>query len=653
MRTIVQRLSLGFALIALSSAVLLISDWGQRKGGAARVRRVAIVQHASQPVLDDGVRGILDALAAEGFVDGRNIALQRFNAENDLPTANTIARQVTTGEYDMVITSSTLSMQTVANANKAGLPMHVFGIVADPFSAGVGISRENPLNHPRHLVGLGSMIPVGRAFQIARAMFPGLKSVGLPWNSAESNSEAFTRAARQVTKEMGIDLMEANVESSSAVLEAANSLVARGAQALWVSGDVTVLVALESVVAAARKGHIPVFTITPPGVQRGSLFDCGVNFYEVGEQTGELAASILKGADPSNIPVRNLIPEKVAVNLTALAGLKDNWRFPPDVIERAHMVLDEKGLRDKTTTRLRKPPPGRTFKIGLVYFAPEPGADLCMKGIFDGLRELGFEEGKNLEVKRSHAQGEIANIPSLLQNYDNQDLDLILTMTTPCLTSACNMVRKKPVVFTYVYDPIAAGAGKTRAQHVAHVTGVGSFPPVSDTVDVIAQLVPGVKSVGTLYNSSEANSRKVVSVARELFTKRGIKLEEVTVTGTSDVAQAAQVLVSRKIQALWITGDNTALQAFDAITKVSLDRRIPLISNDPEFMDRGAVACVGLGWYPPGKAAAELAARVLLGEKLQTLPFAEVAIKRLTLNQAVASKLDVKFPANLVKEAAR
>jgi ABC-type uncharacterized transport system substrate-binding protein len=654
MRAILKRLSLGFALIVLGSAVLLMSDWGQRKGGAAaRIRRIAVVQHASQSVLDDGVRGILDALAGAGFVDGKNIAIQLFNAQNDLPTANTIARQVTTGEYDMVITASTLSMQTVANANKAGRTLHVFGIVADPFSAGIGLSRERPLDHPRYLAGIGSMVPVNKAFEMARAMFPGLKKVGLAWNSAESNSEAFTRVGRRVTKEMGIELMEANVESSSAVLEAVNSLVARGAQAIWVSGDVTVLVALQSVAAAARKAHIPVFTLTPPGVQQGSLFDSGVNFYEVGEQTGELAASILRGADPSKIPVRNLIPEKLAVNPTALAGLKDDWHFPQDLIGRADMVLDDNGLRDKTITKLPKPPPGRKFKLGLVYFAPEPGAELCMKGLFDGLRDLGFAEGMNLEVKRSHAQGEIANIPSLLQNYDNQDVDLIVTMTTPCLTSACSMVRRKPVVFTYVYDPIAAGAGRTRTEHLAHVTGVGSFPPVADTIDVIAQLVPQVKSVGTLYNSSEANSRRVVSVAREQFRKRGIRLEEVTVTGTSEVAQAAQVLAGRNIQAMWITGDNTALQAFDAIVKVSLDRRIPLINNDPEFLDRGALACVGLGWYPAGQAAAKLAARVLLGQKPQNIPIEEVAVKKLALNRAVAGKLGVTFPPNLLKEAER
>src|SRR5262249_43701476 len=297
-----------------------------------------------------------------------------------------------------------------------------------------------------------------------------------------------------------------------------------------------------------------------------------------------------------------------------------------------------KGLHDKSATTLRKPPPGRIFKLGLVYFAPEAGADVCIKGIFDGLADLGFEEGRNLEVQRSHAQGEIANIPSVLQNYDNQDLDLIMTMTTPCLTSACNTVRKKPVVFTYVYDPIAAGAGKSRTDHVAHVTGVGSFPPVADTIAVIEQLVPAAKSVGTIYNSSEANSRKVISVARELFTKRGIKLEEVTVTGTSDVAQAAQVLAGRNIQALWITGDNTALQAFDAIAKVSIDRRLPLINNDPEFVDRGVLACVGLGWYPPGQAAAKLAALGLRGQNPHNLPIEAVAVRQLVVNLYVAQQ---------------
>jgi ABC-type uncharacterized transport system substrate-binding protein len=291
--------------------------------------------------------------------------------------------------------------------------------------------------------------------------------------------------------------------------------------------------------------------------------------------------------------------------------------------------------------------------IGLVYFAPEEGADLCMKGLFDGLKDEGFEEGKNLEVRRSHAQAEISNIPMLIQNYDGSDVDVIVTMTTPVLTAASAGARTKPVVFTYVYDPIAAGAGKSRTDHLPHVTGVGSFPPVEDTVDTIQKLLPGVKSVGTLYNSSEANSVKVVSVARDIFKQRGIELQEIAVTGTGEVFQAAQVLTQRNVQALWVTGDNTALQSFDGIVKAARDAKLPLVINDPEFVQRGALIAVGIGWYETGRGASKVLARVLRGESPRDIPFEEVAVKKLVLNKEVAAGLGIAFPAEILQAAAQ
>src|SRR5499433_1941604 len=191
--------------------------------------------------------------------------------------------------------------------------------------------------------------------------------------------------------------------------------------------------------------------------------------------------------------------------------------------------------------------PVMKYKVGLAYFAPEEGADLCMKGLFDGLKEQGIKEGVNLEVRRAHAQAEIANIPLLIQNYDSSDVDVIVAMTTPVLTAAAAVARSKPVVFTYVYDPIAAGAGKSPTDHLPYVTGVYSFPPVQDTVDMIQRLVPEIRSVGTLYNSSEANSVKVVSVARGIFERRHIRLQEIAITGTGEIFQAAQVLTQRGV----------------------------------------------------------------------------------------------------------
>ena len=289
-------------------------------------------------------------------------------------------------------------------------------------------------------------------------------------------------------------------------------------------------------------------------------------------------------------------------------------------------------------------------RIGLLYFAPEAGAELCMKGLYDGLAQEGFKRDVNLEVISSHAQGEISNIPMLVQNFMTQGVDLIITLTTPCLTAACTVARNTHIAFTYCYDPVAAGAGKSFSDHLPNVTGVGSFPPVEATIDLIQKLVPGVKAVGTVYSNSEANSVKVISVARDIFRKRGISLQEVTATNTNEVFQAAQVACHRNVQAMWVTGDNTALQSFDAIVKTTTDAKLPLFINDPEF-SRGALACVGLGWYPAGKAGGVLAARLLRGEDPATIPFQEVVEKKLVLNQETATRLGIVFPSDVVASA--
>ena len=150
-------------------------------------------------------------------------------------------------------------------------------------------------------------------------MFPRLKRVGVAWNPAEANSRAFVENAREVCRDRGIELLEANVENSNSVLEAEDSLVSRGAQALWIGGDVTVSVAADSVILVGRRAHIPVFSITPGKPDRGTLFDYGADFYQIGKKMGELASRILHGADPTQIPVTNEVPIHLSKNIQRLA----------------------------------------------------------------------------------------------------------------------------------------------------------------------------------------------------------------------------------------------------------------------------------------------------------------------------------------------
>ncbi len=293
------------------------------------------------------------------------------------------------------------------------------------------------------------------------------------------------------------------------------------------------------------------------------------------------------------------------------------------------------------------PAANRSFKAVIVSMAPGVSSDLCADGMLEGLKQSGIAAGKNLEVIRSDAQGEIINIPAILQNYDNSDVDLIMTISTPCLSGACNKIKHKPVVFTCVSDPIAAGAGSSRAEHLPFLTGVGSFPQVAHHLDMMQKLVPGLRAVGTMYNPAEANSVKEISVAREVYKNRGIRLEEVSIAGSSEVLQAVQILAGRNIQVVWVPGDNTCIEGYEGAVKGARDARLPLFTDICSTLSRGGLACLGFSPHDAGVAAGKLAGRILRGANPRDLPLEEVMVEEKFISRSNADQLSISIPSEL------
>jgi putative ABC transport system substrate-binding protein len=334
---VLRRLWLGLTLILATSAFLLISD-ARNRNGVSTIPKVAVFQFNSVKLLDDGVRGLIDRLKENGYEPGRNIVIDKYNAENDMATANSIARQITSGEYGYVVTVSTNCLQAVAGANQAGRAKHIFGVVADPLIAKVGISATDPLDHPKHLVGIGSLMPAGEILEAARQFNPRIRRFGLPWNPSQSNSQRFTEMAREEAKKMNVELLEAAVDNTAAVGETVSSLISRGAEAILVLGDLTVALGIDAVVAEARKGRIPVLSVMPDAVPHGALYAAGPDYYNIGRQMGDLATRVIKGEDTAKIPIIYELPKGYAVNLKSLAGLKEEWRIPPEVIAKSKVV---------------------------------------------------------------------------------------------------------------------------------------------------------------------------------------------------------------------------------------------------------------------------------------------------------------------------
>jgi ABC-type uncharacterized transport system substrate-binding protein len=294
-------------------------------------------------------------------------------------------------------------------------------------------------------------------------------------------------------------------------------------------------------------------------------------------------------------------------------------------------------------------PGARKFKAAIVYYAQSVSNDECVNGLIDGLKASGLEEGKNLEIVRADAQAEMINIPAILQNYDSSDVDLIMTISTPCLAGACSNVKHKKVVFTCVSDPIAAGAGRSRTDHLPFLTGVGSFPPVSHMLEFMQKLVPGLRAVGTMYNPAEANSVKEQAVAREVFQKRGIRLEQIAVSGSNEVLQAVQILAGRDIQVVWLPADNTGIQGYEGAVKGAKDARLPLITDICSALPRGGLACLGVGMQFSSLVAGKIAGQVLLGKNPKDMPIEEVAVEEVSISRSNAAELGITIHPELAQ----
>jgi putative ABC transport system substrate-binding protein len=148
-------------------------------------------------------------------------------------------------------------------------------------------------------------------------------------------------------------------------------------------------------------------------------------------------------------------------------------------------------------------------------------------------------------------------------------------------------------------------------------------------------------------NPAEANSAKELSVAREVFRSRGIRREEVAISGSNEVLQSVQILAGRDIQAVWVPGDNTDIEGYEGAVKGAQDARLPLITDECSSLSRGGLPCHGISLYSAGVASGKLAGRVLQGANPKGLPLEEVAVEEMAISRGSAAQLGLTIPPSI------
>ncbi|MGC8767974.1 ABC transporter substrate-binding protein [Calditerrivibrio sp.] len=293
---------------------------------------------------------------------------------------------------------------------------------------------------------------------------------------------------------------------------------------------------------------------------------------------------------------------------------------------------------------------GKVVQIGITQIVEHPALDACRKGIIDKLKELGYEEGKNVKYDIQIAQGNIATANQIAKKFVGDKKDLIVAIATPSAQAVANLTKNIPIVISAITDPVGAKLVKSLEKPSGNITGTTDMSPVKEQIALFDKLNISVKRIGVIYNSGEANSRTLVNILKAVAKQRGIMVVEATVTNSSGVLMAAKSLVG-KVDGIYIPTDNTVVSALESVLQVSFDNKIPVITGDTDSVVRGALASLGMDYYKLGLQTGVIVSRILKGEKPANIPVETLKDLDLFINESTAQKLGIKIDPELLKSA--
>ncbi|MCF2711238.1 ABC transporter substrate-binding protein [Schaalia hyovaginalis] len=295
---------------ACSASVSDSAASGAPSGGAGF--SIGITQITTHPSLDAAREGFKKAFEDAGL----EVKFDEQNAQGDQATATSIASKFAGADLDLVLAIATPSAQAAAQAI-TGTPI-LFTAVTDPVSAQLVDSLDKPGSN---VTGTTDMNPVADQISLVKQFAPGAKSVGIIYSSGEVNSEVQVELAKEAADKEGLEVVETTVTNSSEVQQAAQDLASK-VDAIYVPTDNTVVSAFASVVQSAEDAKIPLIAGEGDSVANGGLATYGIDYFELGRQTGEMAIKILtEKADPATMPVQSQSEYALTVNTTTLKAI--------------------------------------------------------------------------------------------------------------------------------------------------------------------------------------------------------------------------------------------------------------------------------------------------------------------------------------------
>ncbi|MCY3065644.1 ABC transporter substrate-binding protein [Aerococcus mictus] len=275
---------------------------------------VGIIQYMEHDSLQRAKEGFQDSLKEAGYEEGKNLAIEFHNSQGDQSNLQSITQQLK-GKKDLVLSIATPAAQAMLNTDKE--TPQLFTAVTDPVGAKLVESMEKP---GKNMTGTSDMAPVGDVVDLLLKADPSIKTIGILYNSSEVNSEVQYEQAKEYIESKGLKVESMTVTSTNEVQQA-TKILAEKVDGIYLPTDNTIANTIQTIGKVLMETKTPSVAAFDAAIE-GSLCAYGVDYYKLGQQTGNMAVDILKGdKKPEETPVEISKELVVKVNDEMAAAL--------------------------------------------------------------------------------------------------------------------------------------------------------------------------------------------------------------------------------------------------------------------------------------------------------------------------------------------
>jgi putative ABC transport system substrate-binding protein len=276
-------------------------------------------------------------------------------------------------------------------------------------------------------------------------------------------------------------------------------------------------------------------------------------------------------------------------------------------------------------------------------------------GLRVGLKQLGFEEGKQITFAIRDWKGDAKAAEAEAKNFEQEKVSLIYTTSTNSTIAARRATAEIPIVFCAGTDPVVLGLVDSFAKPGGRLTGI--YQPATDLtakrLEILKEIVPKLRRVVTFYDPRRPTGVESSKFAREAGQRMGVQLVERHITSVEELQAAVRALKAGEVDGYLAVSDAVASNQAQLIIDTARVKRLPTMFDFLSHVTKGGLASYAVSFHEMGRLSAKYVQRILTGVKPQDLPVEGIDKIELVINLRTAKDIGLSVPPNVLARADR